>query len=81
LFESLTGKHPFIDSNTTDIHDIWYNTIEIKPDTTYIDGDKDMQFINLIGIFMEKHISRRPKDIKQAIEWFNVVKSILTEEE
>lgn len=80
LFEAITGKHPFINTDGMGLNDIWYNTIAINPELIQIDGDKDMRFISFIEILMEKHISRRPKNAKKAFAWFGIIKESLQEE-
>ncbi len=75
LFESVTGKHPFIRGDELNLNEIWYNTVTVVPQSVVIDGDRDMQFVGLIQTFMQKHIMRRPKTAVKAMEWYMSVKS------
>ncbi|WFR57327.1 serine/threonine-protein kinase [Anaerocolumna sp. AGMB13025] len=74
LFEAVTGSHPFLKGDELNRNEIWYNTITVIPQSVVIDGDKDMLLMGLIQTFMQKHISRRPKSVKQAMQWFQSVK-------
>lgn len=77
LFEAVTGRHPFINSNDIGIGEIWYNTISIVPQSVVINGDTNMQFMGLIQTFMQKHITRRPRNAIKAMEWYKNVKENL----
>lgn len=74
LFEAVTGQHPFLNGDEINRNEIWYNTITVTPKSVVIEGDYDMQFMGLIQTFMQKHISRRPKSVRQAMQWFQSVK-------
>lgn len=74
LFESVTGTHPFLKGDELNRNEIWYNTITVIPQSVVIEGDIDMQFMGLIQTFMQKHISRRPRSVHKAIQWFDSVK-------
>jgi serine/threonine-protein kinase len=74
LFEAVTGKHPFLKGDEINRNEVWYNTITVTPQSVVIEGDYDMQFMGLVQTFMQKHISRRPKSVKQAMLWFKSVK-------
>lgn len=74
VFEAVTGKHPFVKGDELNINEIWYNTVTVVPQSVVVDGDTDMQFIGLIQTFMQKHITRRPRTAKKALEWFYSVK-------
>ena len=73
LFESATGNHPFLRGDELDLNEIWYQTATVTPNSIQIDGDIDMEFMDLIQTFMQKLITRRPSTAKKALEWFNVV--------
>lgn len=77
LFEAVTGEHPFINSNDMGVGEIWYNTISIVPQSVVINGDTNMQFMGLIQTFMQKHITRRPRNAIKAMEWYKNVKENL----
>ena len=74
VFEGLTGKHPFVRGDEIDLNEIWYNTVTVVPQNVVIIGDTDMQFMGLIQTFMQKHITRRPRTAKKALEWFYSVR-------
>lgn len=74
VFEAVTGKHPFIRGDELNFNEIWYNTITIVPQNIVIEGDIDMQFIGLIQSFIQKHVTRRPRTAKKALEWFYSVR-------
>ena len=78
LFEAVTGQHPFLKGDEINRNEVWYNTITVTPQSVVIEGDYDMQFIGLVQTFMQKHISRRPKSVKQAMQWFQSVKEEIT---
>ena len=75
LFEAVIGKHPFLKGDEMDLNEVWYRTATVLPQLVSIKGDKDMQFIGLIETFMQKHITRRPKTAKKALEWYQSVKN------
>lgn len=79
LFEAVTGKHPFIRGDEMNLNEVWYNTITVIPQSVVISGDKDMQFMGLIQTFMQKHITRRPRDAQKALEWLLSVKQSIAE--
>lgn len=81
VFESLTGEHPFIKGDEIDINEIWYKTKTITPKNIVIEGDVDMQFMGLIQTFMQKHITRRPRNAAKALEWFDSVIDIVGDRE
>lgn len=70
VFEAVTGKHPFVRGDELNVNEIWYNTVTVVPQSVVIDGDVDMQFMGLIQTFMQKHVTRRPRTAKKALEWF-----------
>ena len=74
VFEAVTGKHPFVRGDESNINEIWYNTVTVVPQSVVIDGDIDMQFMGLIQTLMQKHITRRPRTAKKALEWFYSVR-------
>lgn len=74
IFETVTGKHPFVRGDELNVNEIWYNTVTFVPQGVVIDGDTDMQFMGLIQTFMQKHITRRPNTAQKALEWFYSVK-------
>lgn len=78
LFEAVTGYHPFLKGDELNRNEVWYNTITVTPQIVVIEGDYDMQFMGLIQTFMQKHISRRPKSVQQAMQWFQSVKDEIT---
>lgn len=74
VFEAITGKHPFVRGDELNINEIWYNTVTVVPQRVVVDGDTDMQFMGLIQTFMQKHVTRRPRTAKKALEWFYSVR-------
>jgi len=79
LFEAVTGKHPFVKGDELDVNEIWYRAQTVIAENVIIDGDRDMQFMGLIQTFMQKHISRRPRNAAKAREWFLSVKKHIEE--
>ncbi|MGD9678743.1 MAG: serine/threonine protein kinase, partial [Vulcanibacillus sp.] len=77
LFEAVTGEHPFIRGDEININEVWYKTKTIMPKNIIIEGDIDMQFMSLIQTFMQKHVTRRPRNAEKALNWFKIVKNII----
>lgn len=75
MYELSTGYNPFISSPASDPN---YEILYIKPELAEISGDsKSKQLAKLINIFMNKEISKRPKDVSIAKTWLNKVKNKL----
>lgn len=74
IYQSSTGEHPFIDESRS-VEEVWYKTIYTNPTELIFDGDTKGGFSLLIRTFMQKQLTRRPKNIQQAYRWLtNILK-------
>lgn len=72
-YEALVGTHPFITGNELNVNEVWYRTRTMEPKYFEICGDKSYQLIGFIQTLMQKHVTRRPPNVKKAIEWFEAL--------
>ncbi len=72
-YEALVGKHPFITGEELNVNEIWYRTRTLEPKYFEIEGDKSAQLIGFIQTLMQKHVTRRPPNVKKALEWFEAL--------
>lgn len=76
-YESITGKHPFMDRENDNAETVRYKTMTVMPEDIVIEGDTQQQFMGLIQTLMKKQISKRPPTAKKAHEWLNALKDTL----
>ncbi|GAB61147.1 conserved hypothetical protein [Candidatus Jettenia caeni] len=72
IYESLTGKHPFV-FGARDHLDILRRTETLTPDYLSIPGDSQRQLSGFINILMDKYPSRRPRTAKTALDWYTAL--------
>lgn len=72
----ITRKNPFIDG-ARDQLDVLRRTETISLPLLTIPGDTQNQLASFINILADKHISRRPRSAKEALDWFQAIKPTL----
>lgn len=72
-YECITGKNPFREGSINAL-EVLQKTETITPVQYSIKGDTQSQFMALLGAMMGKYPSRRPRTVKQAIDWLKVAK-------
>lgn len=81
VFESIHGKHPFIDEATNHPLDILQRTETVSPPILSIPGDSQKQLTAFINVLMDKFPSRRPKSAQNALDWYRALIPTLKVEE
>ncbi len=72
----ISGKNPFIDG-ARDQLDILRRTETMSLPLLTIPGDTQNQLASFINILADKHISRRPRTAKEALDWFQAIRPTL----
>lgn len=76
IYELITGKNPFVDGAKNPL-DVLRNTETRVIPMLSISGDTQNQLAAFIDILSSKYLSRRPKNVKEAYDWFIAIKPTL----
>jgi eukaryotic-like serine/threonine-protein kinase len=77
-YESLSGKHPFIEGSR-DYLDTIRRTETLIPDRLEVENDKEGKLMDFIAVLMSKFPSRRPPTALHAQKWFESIRSDIEE--
>jgi eukaryotic-like serine/threonine-protein kinase len=77
-YESLSGKHPFIEGSR-DYLDTLRRTETLIPDRLEVENDKEGKLMDFIAVLMSKFPSRRPPTALHAQKWFESIRSDIEE--
>ncbi|MBU3978719.1 serine/threonine protein kinase [Patescibacteria group bacterium] len=72
----ISGKNPFIEG-ARDQLDILRRTETMSLPLLTIPGDTQNQLATFINILADKHLSRRPRSAKEALDWLRAIKPTL----
>lgn len=76
VYESVTGKHPFLngEENRDEIH---FKTLVEIPKRVNVEWDTDGYFMSFLEMLMEKIVTKRPNSGVKAYGYFQAIKSSL----
>lgn len=72
IYEGLTGSNPFISGASSSL-EVLMNTASFTPGVISIPGDTQFNFASLLASMANPRKSKRPKDAKQAENWFQSI--------